>query len=300
MLLGPVAVQRLDPLPALIVAVAMMAAVFNAVGGAGLLAGIGAATKLYPAVLLPGLLVRARRLQGRRGIASTAASFFVGAGLVVIPFVVLGGTRGLLDVLQYHLDRPLQVETVGSSAALLLHVLVGFDVGLTTTFGSVNLGGSRGVVIGAAQTALMLLALGWILFRTIVIASTRAGLTLAVATTVTVVVVLGKVLSPQYVVWLLPLIPLVKGRMGLAATVILTVAAVFTRIWYEHLYVPVTRGGLDPEGIVLLAFRNGVLLLLLGVLLVEVEREARRARDRTGARSTHRPSVGTIVRGDGA
>jgi hypothetical protein len=192
---------------------------------------------------------------------------------------------GLVDVVRYHLDRPLQIETAGSAAALLLHVLVGFDVGTTTTFGSVNLGGARGVAIGLAQQILMLATIAWVLLRTVKIASTRTGLILAATTMVTVVVALGKVLSPQYLVWLLPLVPLVAGRKGLIATSILVLAAALTRIWYEHLYVPVTRGGLDPGGIFLLAIRNAVLLILLGFLLFEIEREVGRLRsvaDRPG------------------
>ena len=47
---------------------------------------------------------------------------------------------------------------------------------------------------------------------------------------------LGRVLSPQFVLWLVPLVPLVAGRRGRAATALLALALVATQVWFPDLY----------------------------------------------------------------
>jgi len=46
----------------------------------------------------------------------------------------------------------------------------------------------------------------------------------------------GKVLSPQYLIWLVPLVPLLRGRRGLAATGLLLAAILDTAIWFPERY----------------------------------------------------------------
>ena len=52
------------------------------------------------------------------------------------------------------------------------------------------------------------------------------------AAAVVAFVALGKVLSPQFLIWLAPLVPLVAGRRGLRASVLLVVALVLTQLWF--------------------------------------------------------------------
>jgi hypothetical protein len=82
-------------------------------------------------------------------------------------------------------------------------------------------------------------------------------------------VVLGRVLSPQYLIWLLPLVPLVEGRTGRRATFLLVVGLLLTNVWYPAHYLDVILH-LDSGSIVLLVARNVVLTALLVTLLAAV------------------------------
>ena len=47
---------------------------------------------------------------------------------------------------------------------------------------------------------------------------------------------LGRVLSPQFLLWLVPLVPLVAGRRGRLASGLLALALVATHLWFPDLY----------------------------------------------------------------
>jgi hypothetical protein len=71
------------------------------------------------------------------------------------------------------------------------------------------------------------------------------------------------VLSPQFLLWLIPLVPLVRGRRGVAASALLTTALVLTQVWFPRSYFDYV-GSFDDAGVVLA--RNLTLIALLGVL----------------------------------
>jgi hypothetical protein len=73
------------------------------------------------------------------------------------------------------------------------------------------------------------------------------------------------VLSPQFLIWLIPLVPLVRGRRGLAASGVLLVALVLTQLWFPYRY---WRLALQQDAISswLVLARDLVLVLLVVVL----------------------------------
>src|SRR4029450_13166575 len=94
------------------------------------------------------------------------------------------------------------------------------------------------------------------------------------AATVAAFIAFGKVLSPQFLIWLLPLVPLVRGRRGLAASAVLLVALVLTQLWFPNRY---WRLALQQDAISswLVLARDLVLVLLVVVLAMPRRARAR-------------------------
>jgi hypothetical protein len=80
------------------------------------------------------------------------------------------------------------------------------------------------------------------------------------AATVAVALVLGTVLSAQYITWLIPLVPLVAWRRGLVATLAFVVAAALTHAWFPSPAYGNYLGHFDLGATVLLLARNLALL----------------------------------------
>jgi hypothetical protein len=77
-------------------------------------------------------------------------------------------------------------------------------------------------------------------------------------------VAFGKVLSPQYLIWLVPLVALVRGRRGLAAATLFAVIMVETQFWF---YAPRYRAYVDHFAHAPLVLARNAALVALLVLL---------------------------------
>jgi hypothetical protein len=262
--LGSVVLSRFDLWPAALAAGALAALVAGRDRvGFGLL-GVATTAKLYPAVMLPIAFVWVGKRRGW-GEAAVALAVFAGVvALIVVPFAVLS-PEGLWESISSQAGRPLQIESLGAAFLLAAHQLGAYDPTVVSSHGSQNLDGGLPDALAAVQTAFQLIALVavWIVF-------TRGRpdperLLVGCATALVAFVAFGKVLSPQFLIWLLPLVPLVGGSMGLAAGGVLAVALVTTQLWFPSRYWDVVA--LEPVGWLVLV-RDVLLLGLLAVLLV--------------------------------
>jgi hypothetical protein len=241
--------------------------------------GLAFAAKIYPGVLLPLMLAYAWKRFGRRA-ALLGAGAFAGVTLaVVLPFLALS-PDGLWDSVSGQASRPLQIESLGASVLLAGHQLWGETVVVWPSSGSDNVWGPTPDAIARAQSVLQLLVLIglWIAFARG--PATGGRLFRYSAAAVCAFIALGKVLSPQYLVWLLPLVPLVRGRRGVAAGVLLLLAMALTQAWFPYRYLELAFE-LDPLASWLVLARDLTLLVLL-VLLVWPDPPS-------GSRSLHGP-----------
>jgi hypothetical protein len=144
---------------------------------------------------------------------------------------------------------------------------------MRSSHGSQNLDGALPDVLAAGQfvlQALVLVAI-WVVFARG--SADPERLVLASAAALVAFVALGKVLSPQFLIWLIPVVPLVRGRRGLVASGLLAAALVLTQLWFPYRYWDLALG-FDEVSSWLVLIRD----LLLVVLLVVVWPRARAGR----------------------
>jgi hypothetical protein len=166
-------------------------------------------------------------------------------------------------------------------------------LGWASSHGSQNLTGAVAVIAAVLTSALQLAALAYLWTRFARGVPDARRLAHYAAASTVAFVALGKVLSPQFLIWLLPLVPLVAGPRGLAASLLLAGACLLTRGWFPDRYWELVKE-FDPVASWLVLVRDLTLVALLSALAVAGRR--RRSVTATGrvrARSsTPAPSPG--------
>jgi len=264
LLLGGVILTRFDLVPAALVLAALALAVAGRRRAAALVVGVGAAVKLYPALLLPPLAIDAWRRGGRRELAIVLGLAVAPVALAYIAFFAVA-PDGVLDSLGRQIGRPLQIESVGAGLLLALHQAFGMGLGWTSGSGSQNLTGTGAGVLAALQGVAQVVAvvLVWVAYARG--PSTAERLVRYGAASVVAFVALSKVLSPQFLVWLVLLVPVVGGPRRRAALALTVVACALTAVWFPARYWDLVRD-FDPLVSWLVLLRGLVLLGLLAAL----------------------------------
>jgi Glycosyltransferase family 87 len=235
LLVGPVMLTRFDLWPAALTAGALASLVAGRLRLAHGLLAVGVAAKLYPGLLLPLALAFVWKRRGRREALVCAGIFLAVALACFVPFFVLS-PGGVWHSVFEQGSRPLQVESLGAAIILALHHLFGLGATMVSSHGSQNLGGSLADAIAAIQGILQVaaVALTWVWYARG--EPGRERLVRAAAIAVVAYIALGKVVSPQYLIWLIPLVPLVWGRRGLWASGLFALASVLTQTWFPYRY----------------------------------------------------------------
>jgi uncharacterized membrane protein len=261
--LGSVVLTRFDLWPAMLTTFALAALLSRRVRvGHGLL-GVAVAAKLYPVVLLPLALVQAWRRGGRREALACAGTFAAVVIAVYLPFFLIA-PEGVAASVGRQLSRPLQIESLGAAVLLAAHQL-GAGIEMHSSHGSQNLVGPAAAVLAALLSAAQIAALAWLWMTFARGDVTPERLARYSAASLVAFVALGKVLSPQFLIWLIPAVPLAR-RMW--ATFLLTLALVLTQLWFPYRYWELALE-FDPLASWLVVARDltlvGLLLALVGV-----------------------------------
>ncbi|WP_394298666.1 glycosyltransferase 87 family protein [Streptomyces rimosus] len=286
-LLGPTAYSRYD----LMVTAVAVAALFAAAGRprvSGALVAFGALLKVWPVLLLTGAPLRGRRARSLWGAAAV--------GALAITLLLVAWAPGGLAFLTFQRDRGTEVESLG---ALVFHLArqFGWDGEVLLNYGSVEFVGPYVPLVSSLALVLTAAAFGWLLlWRLRARKFTSATLADAAFTALLLFVTTSRVISPQYMIWLVGTAAVCMtrraGRMGLPAVLVLLAAGATLLefpIWFADV---VTSQG---PGVALLAVRNG---LLVAASLVACRRlwrstvtgQRRRGEDHPGATAARQPN----------
>jgi hypothetical protein len=277
LMVGSIVVARYDLWPAALATAGLGAVIAGRERlGSGVI-GVAIMAKVYPIVLVPLVLAYVWRRVGGRAAVGAAASAVAGAALAAMPFLVIA-PPGLWDSLMDFARRPLQVESAGAALIWIAHDVADVPINVVAGFGSDNLVGPLPDVAVAIQSLVLVVTLGFIWARFARDRTPSAdGLILAGAAAVCAFIVFGKVLSGQYLIWLIPFAALLRGTRGAAAAAIVAAALVLTQQWYPVRY-PAWVYGFDPSVAWIVLVRD----IVLAVLLVVLVAPARWAADAAG------------------
>jgi uncharacterized membrane protein len=267
LLLGNLMLSRFDLWVAALTVGAVVGLVCERRSTSAVVLGAAIATKLFPAVLVPIGLVWTWRRSGRRAALVWLGLVAAVCAAVFLPFAVIA-PGGLEHSFTSQLDRPLQLESLGAAVLIALHNDAGTTLHVFTTMSqNVSGPGAHAVAVLSSIAQVVALLAVWVLYARG--PQTRERLVTYAAAAVVAFVSFGKVLSPQYMIWLIPLVPLVRSRL---AQVLLVAALVLTQIEFPARYWQLAND-LRPSIAAVVLARDLVLVALFVLLLVQPRRE---------------------------
>ncbi|MFL6026550.1 MAG: glycosyltransferase family 87 protein [Friedmanniella sp.] len=218
-----------DLLPVALTALALLAWSRGRSGWSGLLLGLGTAAKLYPLLLLGPLLLLCLRGRRLRDFGVALATFVLGWAVPNLPVMVLA-PQAWLSFWQFNSDRSGDFGSLWYVLSLAGHPV-----------GHLNLVSSGVFALGCLGIALLIL-----------LAPRRPRLGEVAFLVVAAFLMTNKVYSPQYVLWLLPLLVLARPRWRDWLVFTAGELVYFVAIWW-HLGGFLAPGDSSPDRLYWLA-----------------------------------------------
>jgi uncharacterized membrane protein len=235
--------------------------------------GLGTLTKGFPLVVAPvalaWLAARGERRAALGGLAALAATVVAIAGLAVAI-----SPSGFENTLRYHLDRPAQVESSPAVVLTALEAVGAGDVKTEKSFGSSGVRHPDSKLVLALFTGLLAGTVA-LLAGAVTLRGPPEGreLVLASFAAIAAFAVLGKVFSPQFMIWVAPLTALAAAWRMYPLALTLAAAQVLTSLEFPALYSPVSRG--EYASVAFVGLRNAVLLTAVALAVLSLVSPAR-------------------------
>ncbi len=230
--LGPISLNTYDAWPALLTVFALWLLLRGWDLPAFAVLGLAISAKVYPLVLVPLAAWYVWRRSGSRRTALAVGVLVLVAAAVIAPFAAYA-PHGVYESFHSQATRGLQIESLGASVLLVLDRLGVYHARVVETTGVAgrNLAGGTADAVAAVLLVLEALAVVtvWVLYARL--GELRSRLPLAFAAAVAGFLAFTKVFSPQYLVWLLPLVVAGGSAVALALA---AVAVVLAQVWFFH------------------------------------------------------------------
>lgn len=238
---GALAIQCLDAIVALLLVLVVDATVRKRDFALGFWAGLVFAAKFIPVAVAVAALVASgvtwRELRARvpRLLGGGTLGAFIGLGPLV-----LGAPSALGTLLRYHGDRGLHVESSLGVIYGTVKAIAGMPEKTRVDYGSFNFHGAGSLELAKASSLLLLALIAAAIFAARPASNddrTKRIVLAALATTIALWLG-GKVFSPQYLTWALPLVIAIPGRawrrVALAFGVVLILSQAYLRGYYDQ------------------------------------------------------------------
>nr|WP_244962888.1 glycosyltransferase 87 family protein [Cryobacterium roopkundense] len=274
--LSPVGLLRLEGLTAPTVIVGLVLLARHPIAATVLLT-VATWIKVWPAAVMLAVVAASRH---RATVVVTGAS--VTAGIVASVWM-LGGLRYLTGFVTMQSDRALQLEAPVTTPWVWLAALghPGSHIYENYAIATREVTGPGADAAASVMTPLMFAAIAAIFLLMLLAHHRRADpaqlLLIGALALVSAFVVFNKVGSPQYMLWIAPIVAVGVARGWRAwrtpGYVVMGIA-VLTTLIFPVLYLPLIDG--DPFALVLLTLRNTLLVALLAWSVTTLVRLARR------------------------
>ncbi|MFC2027849.1 glycosyltransferase 87 family protein, partial [Chloroflexota bacterium] len=282
--LGPTVIDHFD----LAAAVLVLLAIWAFISGKNVLSwvflALGAMVKIFPIVIVPILALYLLRRNDFASIYKGTLAFAATLVVICLPCMLIG-FDGFVDSFTYHSERGLQAESTYASVLLLGHTwdITSIETALVTESGSWEIISSTANTLAQVSPVVMIYLLGILyLFYTLRewhfvpinqnVSHIRI-ITFAILA-ITVFMLANKVFSPQYIIWLYPLVPLISSRWRIFAWAIYATIALMTVYIFSYHYDYIFSDhyldlvyDLDAVPIYILALRNLLLFFMVFTLL---------------------------------
>jgi len=229
------------------------------------LLALGTMLKFYPVVLVVPFLITQQMQHSEKWTAWrrwSALGLFIGICVLLTAISLVLNVANTLVPFSYFLNRPIQVESL-PGVLLWLGNFAGRPVQYTFIYQSLNFVSSLSSKVSLLSTGLLvagLLFIWWLQWRGKLDIFTGSLLTLLV------VMIMGKVFSPQYLMWVTPLIAYI-GKANWRWLVSWGAVCALTVIIFPNIYVDLPH---IEKYYGVIAARDALILAIVCVLLLFV------------------------------
>lgn len=260
---SPLLAWRYDIFPALLTIMALWLLLLNKPFLSGFSLGIASAAKLYPVMLIPVFGIYLWTHQKKQSLG------FLVSGILVVLVILLPlfffSPEWLVKFVNYHQLRGIQIESFVSGVLLIGHLIGSVPITVGLNYGAFHIVSAYSGIILQIVPVFAILVFSIILVSAFLafqkeyrLKGSNSSETLVAYSVLILLgfIILNKVFSPQYIIWLIPFVPLLKYRYSLFMPIIALLTIAIFPVFYSALL------HLHYGGIILLNLRNLVVIIL--------------------------------------